>query len=63
MSPNLVSILASIAAAQARVAGMQAFNQHRISLGQSIGYDQDSFDNETAGLEHLAKAAQQEQGS
>ena len=54
-SPKTAYVLALIAAAQARIAGMQALNQHRLSLGQSIAYDEDSFDNEAAGLEQLAQ--------
>lgn len=43
MNSNLVAILAAIAAEQARIAGMQAENQHRLSLGQSIAYGEDAF--------------------
>ncbi len=36
-------IIAQAACAQAEIAAMQAFNQHRLSLGQSIGYDEEAF--------------------
>lgn len=49
-----IYIQAMVAAAQARIAGMQALNQHRLSLGQSIAYDEDAFFEEATGLEQLA---------
>lgn len=53
-SPRTAYVLALIAAAQARIAGMQALNQHRLSSGFSIAYDEDSFFNEATELEQLA---------
>lgn len=54
-SPKTAYALALIAAAQARIAAMQALNQHRLSLGQSIAYDEEAFCNEATGLEQLAQ--------
>ena len=54
-SPKTAYALALIAAAQARIAGMQALNQERLSLGHSIAYDDEAFYNEAAGLEQLAQ--------
>ena len=54
-SPKTAYALALIAAAQARIAAMQALNQHRLSLGQSIAYDEEAFYNEATGLEQLAQ--------
>ena len=34
---------AQAACALAEIAAMQAANQHRLSLGQSIAYDEDAF--------------------
>ena len=61
MSPVLVSILAQVAAAQARVAGMQAANQHWVALGQSPAYDEQHFKAEADALEHLAIAARSQE--
>jgi hypothetical protein len=36
-------IMAQAACAMAEIAGMQAENQHRLSLGHSIAYDEDAF--------------------
>ncbi len=36
-------INAQAACAMAEIAGMQAANQHRLSLGHSIAYDEDAF--------------------
>ena len=36
-------IMARAAMLNAEVAGMQAYNQHRLSLGQSIAYNEDAF--------------------
>lgn len=37
-------IMAQAACAMAEIAGMQASNQHRLSLGQSIAYDEKNFE-------------------
>jgi hypothetical protein len=37
-------IMAKAACAMAEIAGMQADNQHRLSLGQSICYDGEAFE-------------------
>lgn len=57
MSPVLVSILAQIAASQARVAGMQAANAQRAACGESPAYVEDSFSYESAHLDALANDA------
>ena len=36
-------IHAQAVCAMAEIAGMQAANQHRLSLGHSIAYDEDAF--------------------
>lgn len=36
-------IMAQAACAMAEIAGMQAENQHRLSLGQSIAYGEEAF--------------------
>lgn len=36
-------IIAQAACAQAEIAGMQAENQHRLSLGHSIAYGEEAF--------------------
>ncbi len=54
MSSTLISILAAIAAANARVAGMQAANTHRIACGHSIAYDEDAFFAEASQLDQLS---------
>lgn len=36
-------IIAQAACANAAIAGMQAENQHRLSLGQTIAYDEAAF--------------------
>ena len=58
MDQRVVAALAQIVAAQARIEGMKAFNQHRVSVGESIGYDEQAFLNEAAGLEFLAQHLQ-----
>jgi hypothetical protein len=41
-------IMAQAACAMAEIAGMQAANQHRLSLGQTIAYDEEAFQGVTA---------------
>jgi hypothetical protein len=36
-------IMSQVACAMAEIAGMQAENQHRLSLGQSIAYGEEAF--------------------
>lgn len=36
-------VMAKAACAMAEIAAMQAANQHRLSLGMSIAYDEDAF--------------------
>ena len=57
MNAQLVSILAQIAACQARVAGMQAANSHRLSIDASISYDDAAFGMEADILDRLAADA------
>lgn len=54
MNAQLVSILAEITAAQARIAGMVAENQQRMVCGQSLAYDGDSFFCEASILDQLS---------
>lgn len=54
MKPRLVAILALIAAAQARVAGMQAENERRTSCGHSLAYGAEAFQVEANHLETLS---------
>lgn len=53
-TPETARCLALIAAAQARVAGMQAENAHRLDCGNSIAHGEDSFYAESAFLESIA---------
>lgn len=48
--------LALIAAAQARIAGMQAENAQRQQLGQTLAYTPEHFFEEADGLEQIATA-------
>lgn len=57
MSPQLVAILAAIAASQARIAGMQASNQGWIARGQSPAYEEDAFLHEANHLDMLSNDA------
>lgn len=57
MSPHLVALLAAIAAAQARIAGMQAENAHRIACGYSPSYGEDAFNALAADLDRLSVEA------
>ena len=54
MSPELVSVLAHIAAANARIEGMKAMNAKRESEGFALAYDEESFFAEAQALEILA---------
>jgi hypothetical protein len=54
MTPVTVRYFALISAVNARVAGMQAENQHRLSCGNSIAYGNEAFECEAAYLESLA---------
>jgi hypothetical protein len=57
MSPQLVGILAQIAASNARVAGMQAENAHRAACGNSPSYGEDAFNHEAQHLDMLSNDA------
>lgn len=57
MSPQLVAILAGIAAANARIEGMKALNAKRVSEGYALAYDEDSFFYEAQQLDNLAQQA------
>lgn len=54
MNALLVSIMAKIAASQARVSAMEAANTHRLSIDSSISYDDADFIYEADILERLA---------
>lgn len=57
MTARQLQILAAISAANARIAGMQAANQHRLSCGDSIMYNEDHFAVEAHHLELFAIGA------
>jgi len=54
MDEATVRALGFILACNARVAGMQAANQQRVILGESIMYDEEHFNNEAAQMENIA---------
>lgn len=56
MSEMMIVALAEIAAANARVIGMKAENDQRISVGQSVAYTEKDFAVEARYLEHIAEA-------
>jgi hypothetical protein len=58
MDQRVVVALAQIVAAQARIEGMKAANQQRLTEGASIAYDEQAFLSEAAGLEFLAQHLQ-----
>ena len=58
MNALLVSIMAKIAASQARIAAMEAANAHRLSIDSSIAYDDAEFLYEATILDRLADEAQ-----
>lgn len=55
MDSALASLLAKMYACNARVESMKALNQHRLSLGESIAYDEEAFYNEAQQLEDIAR--------
>jgi len=57
MSPQLVAILARIAACNARIEAMKACNTHRLNIGLGIAYDEDSFMHEANNLDQLSTDA------
>ena len=54
MTPETCRCFALIAAAQARIAGMQAENAQRLDCGNLIAYGEDAFNIEAAFLEQLS---------
>ena len=54
MTPITVRYFALISAANARIVGMHAENQRRLSCGESIAYGDEAFECEAAYLESLA---------
>lgn len=54
MNPQLVAIMAAIAAAQARIAGMQAANTARESNGEALAYGEEEFFYEANYLDELS---------
>lgn len=61
MNAELVAIVAHIAAAQARVLGMQAENEHRVASGQAVAYREADFGREAAHLDYLSIQARNAQ--
>lgn len=61
MSPELVAILAEIAAANVRVLGMHAENAHWLSTGGCPAYREDHFQAEANHLDYLATKARSTQ--
>lgn len=57
MNAQLVSILAQIAACQARIAGMSAENLRWAAVGQSPAYGETDFNNVANVLDHLCGLA------
>lgn len=53
-TPQTAYALALIAAAQARIAGMVAENQLRMTCGNSVYYGEDAFMAEAGQLERIA---------
>ena len=53
-TPQTAHALALIAAAQARIAGMQAANLGRQMQGYSLAYSEESFFDEATHLEQIA---------
>ncbi len=51
-----MSLMAQVSACQARIAAMQAANQQRAVLGQSVAYDEAEFMYEAREIERLAEA-------
>lgn len=61
MNPQLVAIMAAIAAAQARIAGMQAANTVRESNGEALAYGEEEFFYEANYLDGLSIEARNAQ--
>jgi hypothetical protein len=59
MTGYLISVLALIAAEQAKMQAMIAHNQHCIATGQSNLYTEESFNDIVAELERLAIAVRE----
>lgn len=56
MNIHLINCLRAIARCQATVAGMQAENQQRTNLGQSIAYDYAAFVSEADYMDQVFEA-------
>ena len=54
MDPHLLRLQLSGFAAVARIAGMQAENSHRLSVGESVAYGEEAFELQASYLERLA---------
>ena len=61
MNAQLVAILAAVAAAQARIAGMQSANAISISTGKGLAYEPDAFFYEAQHLDMLSIEARNAQ--
>ena len=62
MTNEQLYVLGMISAENARIEGMKAANQHRLSLGHSIAYDEDAFCSSANVLEQLAISILNSQG-
>ena len=47
-------VMAMAACAMAEIAGMQAENSHRLSVGESVAYGEEAFELQASYLERLA---------
>lgn len=54
-TPTTAHVLLQMAAAQARIEGMKAANQHRVDSGYAQAYSDDAFFSEADLLEQLAR--------
>lgn len=54
MNSTLISILAAVAASNARIAGMQTENQQRAAQGDAPAYREDVFYDEANHLDQLS---------
>lgn len=55
-NPVAMAYLVQAFACNARIAAMQAHNQHRLSIDNSIAYDEDAFLYEAQVLEGISEA-------
>lgn len=55
LEPHHLRLLVFAMAANARVEGMKAENQHRLNCGYSIAYGEEAFEAQATALENLAR--------